>query len=209
MKILIGCEFSGIVRDAFLARGHDAMSCDLLKSERPGPHYQGDIFDVIHEGWDLAIFFPPCPYLTVTANKWYFHPDDKDLPKKQRRPHPRFPDRQLHRQQAIEFFMKLADADIPKIAIENPVGIMSTVWRKPDQIIDPIMFGHPEPKKTCLWLKGLPLLIPTKKVEPEYVISKSGKKLAKWYYFCEHMTMPERQKVRNRTFEGIGNAFAN
>lgn len=103
--------------------------------------------------------------------------------------------------------MKLAVAAIPKIAIENPVGIMSTRWRTPDQIICPTMFGHPEPKKTCLWLKNLPLLKPTKIMKPEYIISKSGKKLAKWYYFCEHMSMAERQKMRNRTFQGIANAF--
>ena len=115
----------------------------------------------------------------------------------------------MHREQGVEFFMKLANADIPKICIENPVGIMSTRWRKPDQIIQPYEFGHPEPKKTCLWLKGLPLLKPTKIVEPEYTISKSGKKLATWYYFCDHMSMSERQKIRNRTFSGIAEGMAN
>jgi len=206
MKILIACEFSGIVRDAFIAKGHDAISCDLLPSDRPGPHYQGDVFDIINVGFDMMIGFPPCTYLTVTGNKWFYHPDDKELPVEQRRPHPRFPARQLHRQQAIEFFMKLADADIPKICIENPVGIMSTRWRKPDQIIQPYQFGHPEPKKTCLWLKGLPLLASTKIVEPEYMITKSGKRVPKWFFAPSNT--PERAKLRNTTFTGIANAMS-
>lgn len=196
MKVLIGCEFSGIVRNAFIAKGHDAMSCDLIKSETPGPHYKGDVLDVLYEGWDLAIFFPPCPYLTVTANKWYFHPDDQGLPREQRRPHPQFPDRQLHREQAVAFFMKLAEANIPKIAIENPIGIMSTNYRKPDQIIHPWQFGHGETKATCLWLKGLPLLKPTNIVE--------GRDQRIW-------KMPpskERSKLRSKTFPGIAKGMA-
>jgi len=207
MKVLVACEFSGIVRDAFIAKGHNAISCDLIPSDKPGPHIQGDVLEIMNDGsWDMMIAHPPCTYLTVTGNKWFYHPDDKGLPTKQRRSHPRFPDRLWHRHIAIKFFMALVRADIPKICIENPVGIMSTRWRKPDQVTCPTQFGHSEPKKTCLWLKGLPLLIPTKKVEPDYFYTKSGKRLAKWYYLLPKT--PERQKIRNTTFQGIADAFA-
>lgn len=209
MRIIVECEFSQIVTKAFRDRGHEAYSCDIIPTEgNPEWHIQDDILKVMNNGsWDLGIFHSPCTYLTVTGNKWFYHPDDKELPTEQRRPHPRFPDRQLHRQQAVEFFIKLAEADIPKICIENPVGIMSTRWRKPDQIICPTQFGHPEPKKTCLWLKGLPLLVLTNIVEPDYYFTKSGKRLAKWYYLLPKT--PERQKIRNRTFQGIADAFVN
>jgi len=202
MNILIACEFSGIVREAFTAKGHNAVSCDLEQTEMQGQHIKGDVLEILHweisggrPRWDLMIAHPPCTYLTITGNKW-FKPEYKD----------RFPNREQDREKAVEFFMSLANANIPRICIENPVGIMSTRWRKPDQIIQPFQFGHSEPKKTCLWLKGLPLLKPTKIVEPEYRISKSGKKLAKWYY--EPSPSPERQKIRNRTFQGIADAFA-
>ena len=133
MRILVGCEFSQIVTKAFRDKGHEAYSCDIIPTDgNPDWHFQGDILKHLEtEKYDMGIFFPPCTYLTVTGNKWYFHPDDKDLPKEDRRPHPRFPDRVKHREQGVEFFMALANADIPKIAIENPVGIMSTRWRKP------------------------------------------------------------------------------
>lgn len=163
MRVLIGCEFSGRVRDAFLDKGHDAISCDLLPTDVPGPHYQGDIFDIIDDGFDLAIFHPPCTYLTVSGNKW-FKPEFAD----------RFPTRHQDREDAIEFIMKLANCDIPKIAIENPVGVLSTRWRKPDQIIQPWMFGDAESKKTCLWLKNLPKLVPTNIVEPLYYKNEDG-----------------------------------
>jgi len=207
LRVLVACEFSQIVTKAFRDKGHEAYSCDIIPTDgNPEWHIQDDVLSHLNDDWDMMIAFPPCPYLTVTANKWYFHPDDKQLPMKQRRPHPRFPDRQLHRQQAIEFFMALANADIPKIAIENPVGIMSTRWRKPDQITCPTNFGHKEPKKTCLWLKNLPLLKPTKIVEPEYYYSKSGKRLANWYYLLPKT--PERQKIRNTTFQGVAEAMS-
>jgi len=143
MKILIACEFSGPVREAFAARGHDAWSCDLLPSEIPGNHIQDDVLDHL-SGWDMMIAFPPCTHLAVSGARW-------------------FPQKIADgRQQAsIDFFMELANADIPKIAIENPIGIMSTKWRKPDQIIQPWQFGHGETKATCLWLKNLPKLQPT------------------------------------------------
>ena len=131
MKVLIACEFSGVVRDAFIRKGHEALSCDLLPTESPGPHYQGNALDIIDNGWDLMIAHPPCTYLCVTGNKWM-----KDEYKE------RFPTRQQDRKDAIEFFLKLYNAPIDKIAIENPIGIMSTTLRKPDQIIHPYMFGH-------------------------------------------------------------------
>ena len=198
MRVLIACEFSGIVRDAFIDRGHDAVSCDLEPSERDGPHHVGDAINFAYMGgpWDLMIAHPPCTYLTVTGNKW-FKPEYAH----------RFPDRRQHRADGVRFFMQLADAPIDRICIENPVGIMSTSWRKPDQIIQPYQFGHPEPKKTCLWLKGLPKLQPTKLCEPEYMMTKSGKRLAKWYF--QPSNTPDRQRMRNRTFQGIADAMAN
>ena len=147
MKVLIACEFSGIVRDAFIARGHDAWSCDLLPSERPGPHIQCDIMDSIFSpvigveafsnSWDLMIAFPPCTHLASSGARW-------------------FKDKQQLQKDAVNFFMALTMANCPRTAIENPVGIMSTRYRKPDQIIQPWQFGHGETKATCLWLKGLP-----------------------------------------------------
>ena|SRR3990167_1320109 len=208
-NVLIACEFSGIVRDAFIKKGHNAFSCDLLDSELPGPHFKDNVLNHLHDGFDLMIAHPPCTYLCVTGNKWFYHPDDKDKPIEQRRPHPRFPDRREKQKEAIDFFNKLLDNNIPKICIENPIGIMSSLYRKPDQIIQPFEFGHSEPKKTCLWLKNLPLLKPTKIVKPEYYKSKSGKNLAVWYYKdAAKLTPLEREKMRSRTFEGIAEAMA-
>jgi len=197
MKILVACEFSGTVRDAFAAKGHDAWSCDILLSETAGNHIQKDIFDVIDSDWDLMIAHPPCTYLTVTGNKW-MKPEFSD----------RFPNRAQQRQEAINFFLKLANAPIAKIAIENPVGIISTAWRKPDQYIHPYQFGDPHSKKTGLWLKGLPLLTPTKIVEPKFHIYKDGRKDPIWHF--ETMSLPshERMKARSKTFQGIADAMA-
>ena len=196
MKVLIACEFSEIVKEQFLLRGHDAHSCDFLPGEKGlQNHHQCDVLGILNNGWDLIIAHPPCTYLTVTGNKW-FKPEYKD----------RFPTREKDREVAVEFFMALVNSPIPKICVENPVGIMSSLYRKPDQIIQPYQFGHCEPKKTCLWLKGLPQLIPTKIVEPEYMTSKSGKRLAKWYHQPSYT--PERQQMRNRTFKGIAEAMA-
>jgi hypothetical protein len=142
MKILVACEFSGVVRTAFQSMGHDAVSCDLLSTEIPGQHYQGDVFDIIADGWDMMIAFPPCTHLCVSGAR-YFAEKQAD-------------GRQY---EGMSFFMRLATyPGIPKVCIENPVGIMSTHFRKPDQIIQPYEYGHPESKKTCLWLRGLPLL---------------------------------------------------
>jgi len=195
MKVLIACEFSGIVREAFKAKGHDAWSCDLLPTEIPGKHIQDDVLNHLDAGWDLMVAHPDCTYLTVTGNKW-MKPEYKS----------RFPNRIQQRQKAIEFFMTLVNAPIKHICIENPVGIMSTIYKKPSQIIQPYQFGHKEPKKTCLWLKNLPKLEPTNNVEPEYFISKSGKRLASWYYIPSYSQ--ERQKTRQRTFQGIAKAMA-
>lgn len=142
MKVLIACEYSGRVRDAFLRRGHDAISCDLLPTETPGPHYQGDIRDLLSLSWDLMIAHPPCTYLAVSGSRW-------------------FKQRQQEQEDALDFVRFLMQADIEKIAIENPVSVISSKIRKPDQIVQPWQFGHGETKATCLWLKGLPKLVPS------------------------------------------------
>lgn len=181
LDVLVGCEYSGEVRDAFLALGHNAMSCDLLPTDAPGPHYQGSVFDVIDYPWDIAIFHPPCTHLSVSGSR---HFEAKRMDGRQ--------------QAAVAFFMKLQrlSAHIPKTVTENPVCIMSSIWRKPDQIIQPWMFGHGETKATCLWLKGLPLLRPTKVVdgrEPRI-----------------HFMPPsdDRWKLRSQTYPGIAKAMA-
>ena len=200
MKVLVACEFSGTVRDAFIRGGHDAMSCDLLPTDGPGPHYRGDVMDVIGAGWDLMIAFPPCTYLTLTGNKW-FKPEFAK----------RFPTRRQNRKDAIDFFMQLVNLPISRIAIENPIGVMSSNYRTPDQIIQPWQFGYPTTKATCLWLKGLPLLQPTNIVSKgEVVISKSGNRMSKWYYETSKLTLKNgvRAKARSVTFEGIANAMA-
>jgi hypothetical protein len=197
-KILIACEFSGIVREAFKSRGHDAWSCDLLPSEIEGNHIQGDALEVLEDDWNLMIAFPPCTYLTVSGNRW-MKPEYKN----------RFPDRPRQREEAIDFFMALTKAPIPRIAIENPVGIMSTVWRKPDQIIHPYFFGDPQRKATCLWLKGLPKLVPTAIVEPKIIMYKTQKGTdCDWHMATLNLPPEERTKERSRTFPGIAKAMA-
>ena len=179
MRVLIACEYSGAVRDAFIRFGHDAMSCDLLPTDVPGPHYTGDVFDVIDYPWDLMIAHPPCTHLSVSGAR---HFAEKRMDGRQ--------------QSAVSFFMALARAPIPKIAIENPVCIMSRMWRKPDQIIQPWQFGHGETKATCLWLKGLPLLRHTQIVEGrENRIHRMPPSADRW-------------KERSRTFQGIADAMA-
>lgn len=184
MKVLVGCEFSGVVRDAFLAKGHNAWSCDILSAS--GRHICGDVLDVIDFGWDLAIFHPPCDHLAVSGARWF----------KQKREDGR-------QQQGIDFFLRLANAPIPKIAIENPVGIMSTIYGKP-QVIQPWMFGHKETKATCLWLKNLPNLIPTNDVYDEMM------KLPKKERNRIHYMSPSKDRglKRSITYSGIGAAMA-
>lgn len=146
MKVLVACEFSGVVREAFAAKGHDAWSCDLLPSEKPGKHIQGNVLDILDQEWDLMIAHPPCTYLAVSGARWW-------------------KDRLEEQEKALDFVRMLMDAPCGKIAIENPVSKISTAIRKPDQIIQPWQFGHGETKATCLWLKGLPKLAPTNIVD--------------------------------------------
>ncbi len=210
MKVLVACEYSGIVRDAFLKRGHDAISCDILPSESNlGKHYQGDVRDILDDDWDLMIAHPPCTYLAVSGARWFYHPQDKNLPYEQRRPHPKHPNRKQYQNEALDFVKTLLDAPIPKIALENPVGAISTNIRKPEQIIQPYMFGHSESKKTCLWLKNLQPLQPTNLVkEQERVIFNSGKSMPKWYADSFGLPPKERWKFRSATFSGIAKAMA-
>jgi hypothetical protein len=187
MKVLVGCECSGTVRDAFLEKGHDAISCDLKPSTRPGPHYQGDVMDIINDGWDLAVFHPDCTHLAVSGARWFYK-------------------KQKEQKEALDFVRLLMSADIPKIAIENPVSIISTHIRKPDQIVQPYMFGDPHTKTTCLWLKNLPLLQPTNIVSKgKRHITKSGKSLPEWYNLPPS---EDRAEIRSKTFEGFARAMA-
>lgn len=181
MKVLVACEFSGTIRDAFLKRGHEAMSCDLLPTESPGPHYKGDLFDVIDYPWDLAIFHPECTHLSVSGAR---HFKDKKLDGRQ--------------QSAVSFFMKILknSQHIPMTCLENPVSIISSLYRKPDQIIQPWMFGHGETKATCLWLKGCPHLKPTNEVQGrENRIHRMPPSENRW-------------KERSKTYPGIADAMA-
>lgn len=199
MKVLVACEESQTVCRAFRKVGAEAYSCDTspCSGGKPDWHIQGDCIPHLNDGWDLIIAHPPCTFLTVTGNKW-FKPEFKD----------RFPDRPRQREEAIKFFRDIAAADCPRIAIENPVGIMSTRWRKPDQYIHPYYFGDPHSKKTGLWLKGLPLLEKTKVVEPEMYTYKDGRKDPIWH--VESMKMPpeERTRYRSKTFPGFARAMA-
>lgn len=187
LKILIACEYSGRVRDAFIGQGHDAWSCDILPTESPGPHIQDDVLKHLNSGWDMMIAFPPCTHLACSGARWW-------------------PNKVAEQNAAIDFFLTLATADIPKIAIENPVGRMSTAWRKPDQIIHPWQFGHEATKQTCLWLKNLPPLKPTNIVgKGSRHITKSGKSLPTWYNLPPSAN---RSKLRSLTFQGIADAMA-
>lgn len=177
MRVLVACEYSGRVRDAFIARGHDAMSCDLLPTESPGPHYQGDVFDVVGDGWDLMVAHPPCTHLAVSGSRW-------------------FKDKRNEQAEALDFVRALMAAPIDRIAVENPISVISSKICKPDQIIQPWQFGHGETKATCLWLKGLPKLTPTNIVE--------GRE-AKVHRMPPG---PDRWKNRSRTYQGIAEAMA-
>jgi hypothetical protein len=178
MKVLVACESSGTVRDAFRALGHDALSCDLLPADNGGPHYRGDVRDILGEGWDLMIAHPPCTHLAVSGARWF-----KTKP----------PEWQ---EDALAFVQLLMDAPIPRIAVENPVSVISSRIRKPDQIIQPWQFGHGETKTTCLWLKGLPKLIPTNIVE-----GRDSR-------IHRMPPGPNRWKERSKTYQGIADAMA-
>lgn len=210
MRAFLGCECSGRLRDLFIANGHEAMSCDLKDSETPGPHHKGDMFaylDSVPDGYfDIGILHPPCTYLSVTANKWL-----KDQPARKSGALVGNA-RRVAQKEAIDFFMKcvgLRKKFKKGLVIENPVGIISSVYRKPDQIITPLQFGHSEPKKTCLWIFGLPLLQSTHRTQKgDYHTTKSGKRLPKWYAYADKSQGQEnRATIRSRTFEGIANAI--
>ena len=179
MKILVACEYSGKVRDAFIKLGHEAMSCDLLPTDVDGPHYQGDVFDIINDDWDLMIAHPPCTHLAVSGARHFAAKQASGV-----------------QQEALQFVQRLLDAPIERIALENPISIISSRIRKPDQIIQPWMFGHGETKATCLWLKNLPLLTPTNIVEGrEARIHKMPPSADRW-------------KKRSETYQGIADAMA-
>jgi hypothetical protein len=213
MRILIACEESQAVCKEFRLLGHEAFSCDILPHTGGHPewHIQRDVFEVINEGWDMMIAFPPCTYLSVSGAQWYYHPEDKELPIEARRPHPKYPNRSNDRKDAAEFFIKLYNSDIPKVCIENPVGVMSNLFRKPDQIVQPWMFGDEATKTTCLWLKNLPSLMPTEIVgKGERTVFQSGKSHPKWYTdaLAKAKTPEERRNLRSKTFPGIAKAMA-
>ena len=224
MKVLIACEESQRVCKAFRERGHEAYSCDIMDCSGGHPewHIKGDVLKVlnpyddgelkaisfwtmddkihiVYPKWDLIIAHPPCTYLTVTGNRWFNveRYGEKAI------------QRQKDRKEAINFFMEIANADCEKIVIENPIGVMSTVWRKPEQIIQPYMFGDIAEKKTCLWLKGVEPLNPTNEVEPpERVKFDSGKTMPKWYADLWHLPRDERSRLRSQTFPGFAKAMA-
>lgn len=238
LNILIACEESQACCRAFRKLGHNAYSCDLFPCSgtsfgtdavEPHPewHFNHDVTTVLNKTdltlqngeqatidgeWDIMIAHPPCTYLAVSGAAWYYHPDDKHLPVEERRPHPRYPNRAKDREDGANFFMFLASAGVKRIAIENPVGIMSSRWRKPDQTIQPYMFGDPYSKNTCLWIKNIRPLHPSNETndhgEREYY--KSGKSLPKWYAdgLTKTKTPEERQKWRSKTFPGIARCIA-
>lgn len=229
LNILVACEESQAVCKEFRRLGHNAYSCDLLECSGGHPewHFNCDVMKVIADkggvlqngeevyitgDWDLMVAHPPCTYLAVSGAQWYYHPEDKHLPVEKRRPHPKFPNRAQDREEGAAFFMALANAPIEHIAIENPVGIMSSRWRKADQAVQPWMFGDEASKNTCLWLKNLPLLQPTKIVgKGERVVMKSsGKSLPKWYSdaLVKAKTSEERRTLRSKTFPGFAKAIA-
>ena len=191
MKVLIACEYSGIVRDAFTAKGHDAWSCDILPTESPGNHFQGDVLEHLDKGWDIMIAHPPCTHLAVSGARWFT--EGKKPWSLQ--------------EDALDFVRKLLNAPIDKIALENPVSVISTKIKKPNQIIQPFEYGHDVTKRTCLWLKNLPNLKPTKIVKPDIVLV-NGKKMSRMHYESFKLPSKERSKVRSKFYTGIAQAMA-
>lgn len=215
MKVLVACEESQRVCVAFRAKGHEAYSCDILdcSGKHPEWHIKTNVQEVMHKNiifitgdselheinqWDLIIAHPPCTYLTVAANKYY------DIAKYGNKAL----DRMRERARAINFFMDFTEVQCEKIAIENPIGVMSSFYKKPTQIIQPYQFGHPERKATCLWLKGLPKLQPTNIVEPDIIKHPSGRTDSRLHYETFKLPPKERSKMRSKTFEGIAKAMA-
>ena len=194
MKILLACEESQAVTKEFRLLGHEAYSCDILPTSGNNPewHLQQDVTSLLNKKWDLIIAFPPCTHLASSGAAWF----------EQKRKDGR-------QQEGIDFFMLFTKSNCPKIVIENPVCFMSKVYRKPDQIIQPYMFGDPYSKRTCLWLKGVPKLIATDEVEPEERVSfSSGRTMPKWYADAWKLPPSERSKIRSKTFPGIAKAMA-
>ena len=192
MRVLVACEYSGAVRDAFIRGGHEAMSCDIIPTDVPGPHYQGSVLDILDQGWDLMIAHPPCTYLSVSGMHWTTRGlRDPKLT-----------------EDALNFVEILLNAPIKKIALENPVSVISSRIRKPDQIIQPYEYGHDASKKTCLWLKNLPKLLPTKFIDPRFI---NGKKV--WGNQTDSgqnklAPSKDRWKIRSKTYQGIADAMA-
>lgn len=184
MRVLVACEFSGVVRDAFAARGHNAYSCDVLPTDSSGKHLQGDVLRYLSDGWDLMIAHPPCKYICNGGNNWLNRRPDLDW--------------RGNRELGARFFMQLINAPIERIAVENPIGCMSSKYRKPTQIIRPWMFGHEYNKDICLWLKNLSELTPTQKIDPPY------KKLDFW----SDRRNPDGRSIKSITFQGIADAMA-
>lgn len=228
MKILVACEESQAITKELRKLGHEAYSCDLLECSggRPDWHFKCDVFEVIENNggvlqdgqkvsgekkWEMMIAHPPCTYLAVSGARWFYHPDDSDMPTELRRPHPKYPKRAKDREDAVKFVMQLFNSPIKKIAIENPIGSLSKRFRRPNQIVHPYMFGDSASKATCLWLKGLPLLNPTNVVDKgERITFKSGKSQPKWYSdaFVKAKTPEERRTLRSKTFQGMAEAMA-
>ena len=213
MRVLVACEESQTITKAFRKLGHEAFSCDLLPCSGGHPewHYQQDVFTILDQGWDLMIAHPPCTMIAGSSVQWLSHPEDKHLPFEQRRPHPKYPNRRDEMLQSIEFVKALYDCNIERVAIENPVGLLGTRWRKADQIIQPYQFGDEATKTTCLWLKNLPLLKHTNVVSKgERTVFASGKSHPKWYAdaLANAKTKQERQTLRSKTFQGIADAIA-
>ena len=230
MNILIACEESQAVCKAFRERGFNAFSCDILECSGGHPewHFHQDVFEIIAnkgghlengheyflpsgEEWDLMIAHPPCTYLSVSGARWMYHPDDAHLPVSERREHPNHIGRRQKQKEAIEFFIRLTRTGIKHWAIENPVGVMNSNYRKPDQTVQPFWFGDSASKKTCLWLNNLQPLVATNIVDPgERAVLSSGRSLPKWYSdsFNTRISTEERRKLRSKTFPGFAQAIA-
>lgn len=218
MRILIACEESQSVCKEFRKLGHEAYSCDILPQSGGHPewHIQKDVFEVIDEGWDMMVAHPPCTFLAGSGVAWLSHPEDTLMPFEDRRPHPKYPNRRNDMLDSIEFVKAIYNSDIKYIAIENPIGLLSSRWKKPDQIIQPWMFGDEATKSTCLWLKGLPMLVPTDIVgKGERFIwtdTKTGrvKSQPMWYYkaLSTAKSPAERRTLRSKSFKGISKAMA-
>jgi len=212
-RVLVACEESQVVTIEFRNLGFDAYSCDVLPcgGNHPEWHIQGNVLDIINNNWDLMVAFPPCTFLSNSGVQWLSHPDDKDVPFNLRRSHPKYPNRRNDMIESMEFVKKLYNAPIPHIAIENPVGILSSMWKHPSQIIQPYMFGDEATKTTCLWLKNLPPLVATDIVDKgSRTYFKSGKSHPKWYADIMNNTKnkEERQTLRSKTFGGVAKAIA-